>query len=106
MHKVTHKGTDYEFESFDYDEDNLGKINLEDKDGDSEGIWVILHPDYKEKYNNEESCDEPVICFLANQSLSGLPWGAVVVAETQGDCRPLGKIKDLSGNVVLMGQSD
>lgn len=87
--KLTCKGETIQFEDWTPEESQLGKIRLMLEAGDSaEGIWVWVHPDYRAKYEDDDSEDELIVCALANQSLLGLPWGAYVLAQTRGSNRP------------------
>jgi len=87
--KLTYEGETVTFEDWTPEESQLGKIRLMLEAGDmAEGIWVWIHPDYRAKYDNNDSCGELIVCALANQSLLGIPWGAYVLARTNGESRP------------------
>lgn len=100
MIEITYQGEKYKFEPFEYNNDNLRKVHLDaGGEGTSEGIWAVIHPDYVKVYDDEFSHNEPVICFLSNASINGLPWGTYIVCETKGELIPSCRINQLSGDL-------
>ena len=60
------------------------------REGEGEGIWMIMHPDDKEDYtNNVRDSDFQRLGILVNASLCGIPWGAYVPYKLNGEERPL-----------------
>lgn len=78
---------------------NFGsKINLADRDGEIEGIWVaFLTEEDKKRYNNDGSSGEDIRCILLNHALCFYPnptWGRMLVGKTNGSQRPVFKADD------------
>jgi hypothetical protein len=59
------------------------------EDGFTESLWgVCAIKEDRIKYDSDESYDEPIKIYLANQPLQGGFWGMAVIAMTRGDNIP------------------
>lgn len=60
------------------------------REGEAEGIWMIIHPEDKADYTNDvRDSDFKRLGILVNASLCGIPWGAYVPYKLNGEDRPM-----------------
>lgn len=60
------------------------------REGEGEGIWMIIHPEDKAAYDqNVQDSDFQRLGILVNAALCGIPWGAYVPYKFNGRERPL-----------------
>lgn len=76
-------------------EDRIVKLNLS-REGNSEGIWMVIHEKDLEDYTNGVvDSDYTRVCTLANHAICGIPWGAYVPYKLQGEQRPIAVFEDI-----------
>ena len=97
-----YKGKNYDVDSYGFlvDPDSWDKnfaegmavkVNILNKQHESEGIWLaLITPEDKKLYYDEESHGEKIRGILLNDSLffRGGSWGTVINGVTRGDIRP------------------
>lgn len=98
---ITYEGVSKTFDHFKKVESNLVKINLIFPSSSSEGIWAYLDDAAMKVYqeNGFSHAGEFVMACLANQSVSGLPWGTYVPVKLMGQSRPVCYIDKIEGNI-------
>ncbi len=73
------------------------KINLEDEDGEREGIWIAFITEEDRELYHGNTTGETVRGVLLNHALCFTPnptWGRVLIGKTNGDQRPIFKRAD------------
>lgn len=100
MAEIIIDGKTVEFEEFTPNMKNSRKINLLDKEGDSEGIWAAFNDEDAKKYDEDVSSGIAIVVLL-NHALAGPPWGTYLPVRFRGTSRPECRISELSGDVTL-----
>ena len=76
--------------AFSFDNSHLSKLRLHRSDTCGEGVWFYVHPNDKHDYDNDvyDQDDKVRLGVMSNNSLNGLPFGAIVPYVLRGDSRP------------------
>ena len=102
MPSITYDGETVEFEDFS-GMDFARRVNLvrEPDFLNGEGIWAQIRPEDQGKYEDDTSFGDLIVCSLRNHAIGGTPWGAYIVAKTNGANRPTSYIPYHEGEFTL-----